>query len=307
MFWGLAARLGSGESRLAGDMLDARWPEDDYPACAFLMYDTSVPPAKIEDIKPWHHFPDHGFVAWRSSWDANAACYLFRCGPPAGHAATAKLKQMKDWIMNCGHTHPDIGAFWIYAKGAYLATDTGYTANKFTKDHNTLTIDGVGQGKDGEYHNERGYPYERFDKCVIDRTHFEKGYGFASGEFGPAYPADKVGDVSLRRSVLMTPRWMLVVDDLSAADKKEHKLAWYCHADAEFKKEGDAFVARLPKAALAVVPIRCPPMEAPARASRRSAAGICGGRRLRRLARPACRTSSSASMQGRPPRPRSSN
>jgi hypothetical protein len=253
IFWDLAGKLKSSESRLVGDLLEARAPEQDYPACAFLWFDPSVAPARIEDIKPYHYFPDHGIVAWRSGWDANATCYLFRCGPPLGHAAAAKLKHLTDWTPNCGHVHPDIGAFWMFAHGAYLATGTGYTANKFTKDHNTVTIDGVGQAIDGDYHNDRGYPYERLDRCRIDRVFLCDQYGYVSGEFGPAYPAGKVGEVSLRRSLLMTAGWMLVVDDFHAP--QPHKLSWYCHADAEFKEEGSAFVARLPKAALAVVPV----------------------------------------------------
>jgi hypothetical protein len=253
LFWDLAAKLKSSQSRLVGDLLDARWPEQDYPASALLWFDPSIAPAKLQDIPPYQHFADHDLVAWRSGWDANATCYLFRCGPPLGHAAAAKLKQLTDWMPNCGHVHPDIGAFWMYGGGAYLATGTGYTANKFTRDHNTITIDDVGQAKDGEYHNERGYPYERLDRCRIDRVFRGAKYGFASGEFGPAYPAEKVGEVSLRRSVLMTAAWMLVVDEFHAP--APHKLSWYCHADAEFRKEGGAFVARLPKAALAVVPV----------------------------------------------------
>jgi hypothetical protein len=112
---------------------------------------------------------------------------------------------------------------------------------------------------DGEYWNERGYPYERFDRCRVDRVHFQKDYGYASGEFGPAYPAEKVGEVSLRRSVLMTGGWLLVLDDFQAPQAR--KLSWYCHADAEFKKDGEAFVARGAGAGLAVVPVQCPPME----------------------------------------------
>lgn len=251
--WGVAGRLRSGESQLAGNRLDAREPETDYPSSAFLWFDPSVTPTKIEDVKPWDHFADHGFVAWRSGWDANATCYLFRSGPPFGHSAAPKLKRLKDWTPNGGHVHPDIGSFWMYARGAYLATDTGYTGEKRTRDHSTLLIDGVGQGMDGTYHNERGYPYERFDQVRIDKTFFCAEYGFASGEIGPAYAEANVGKVGLRRSLLMTRDWMLVVDEMAADAPR--RLTWLCQSDVEFKKEGAAFVARGPAAALAVVPI----------------------------------------------------
>ena len=49
----------------------------------------------------------------------------------------------------------------------------------------------------------------------------------------------------------MTKRWLLVVDEMAAP--AEHALTWICHADGEFKPEGAAQVARLPKSGLAVL------------------------------------------------------
>jgi len=39
----------------------------------------------IEKLEPWHHFPDHDVVFWRSGWDAQATAIAFKCGP-AGRA-----------------------------------------------------------------------------------------------------------------------------------------------------------------------------------------------------------------------------
>lgn len=254
MLWAVATATGSRESRAAGDLYAARLPERDYPSSAFLWFDAKDAPADLASVAPYHHFKDHDVVAWRSGWGPGDTAYLFRCGPPLGHAAAAKLDKLRDWTMNAGHAHPDIGAFYMYAKGAYLAAGTGYTAEKWTRDHNTLLIDGKGQARDGDYHNERGVPYAQLDGARIDRTYFSAGYGYASGEFGGVY-VRQVKGVELRRTLLMTARWLLIVDDMKAAAGGAHRLTWLCHTDAPFAAEAGGFVARLPQAALAVLPL----------------------------------------------------
>lgn len=252
MLWGIASHTGSGESRLVGDLYDSSQPEKDFPASAFLWFSADVKPAALDQVQPFHYFPDHDVVTWRSSWKDDATCYLFRSGPPLGHKAKDKLSELKDWTMNGGHVHPDIGAFWIYAKGAYLAVGTGYTAEKWTKDHNTLLVDGKGQGVDGSYNNERGVPYQDLDQAHINSQFLSPAYGYVSGEFGQTYKRQVPG-VKLRRRLLMTERWMLVVDDMDG--DKEHQLTWVCHSDAPFALEGSAYVARQPQASLAVLPL----------------------------------------------------
>jgi|GEM_PF-394101 len=259
MLWKIASKNASGQSRTVGDMYAARNQDLDYPATAFLWFDPKIAPTPVEQIKPYHYFEDQDVVAWRSGWDADATCYLFRCGPPLGHKALAKLGQFKDWVMNCGHVHPDIGAFWMYAKGTYMAVGTGYTAAKWTKDHNTLLVDGKGQAMDGEYHNERGIPYAEMDQARINAQFLGAEYGYASGDFGMVYK-HQVPGVKLRRSVLMTKRWMLLVDDMEAAEPR--KLTWLCHSDGEFKLEGSTYIARQSKAALAVVSLAPAKVEA---------------------------------------------
>jgi hypothetical protein len=255
MLWYLAGANRSPESRAAGDLYQARQAERDYPATAFLWSAPDVPPAKFDAVEPFNHFADHGVVAWRSGWDDGATAVYFRCGPPAGHAATAKLKQMADWQINAGHVHPDIGAFYLYAKGAYLAVPTGYTAEKWTRDHNTLLIDGKGQGVDGAYWNDRGLPYEDFDAARIDRVFLSREYAFASGAFGRAY-ARQVKGVDVRRSLAATQRWVLVIDDVNSTDgTTPHTPTWLLHTDGLFEASGAAHVATLSAARLAVIPL----------------------------------------------------
>ena len=255
--WGQATAHQSGESKLVADLYGKRHLDTDDPASAFLWYTSDVKPADIDSIKPYHYFPDVDVVSWRSSWKPDATCYLFRCGPPLGHGALAKLDQLTDWEMNTGHVHADIGSFYIYAKGAFLATTTGYTAEKWTRDQNTILIDGKGQAADGEYHNARGVPYKDLDAAKIDAQYLDKNYGYASGEYGSAY-SHLVPGVRLRRTLLMTDRWMLDIDDM--VSDQEHALTWLCHSDAAFSADGSNFVARQPDAGLAVLPLSTTPL-----------------------------------------------
>lgn len=256
LLWSVARATGSGESRAAGDLLGMRLPETDGASSAFLWFDNRHEPRPLAEIVPYQYFHDHDVVTWRSGWGADATAMLFRCGPPLGHAAAGKLGRLKDWTINAGHVHADIGAFYLYAKGAYLAVGTGYTAEKWTRDHNTLLVDGKGQAMDGAYHNERGIPYSQLDGARIDRVRLTKDYGFVSGEFGSAYTR-QVKNVNLRRSVLATARWMLVTDDFKMQDGTARRLTWLCHADAPFAVEpaalGLSHIARLPQASLAVL------------------------------------------------------
>ncbi len=258
MFWRVASVLKVPEAQRVGNLLSRRWPETDYPSAAFLWFDPTAPTASLDDIPPYHYFQDHGFVAWRSGWTDDATCVLFRCGPPEGHAAVAKLHQMRDWVPNAGHVHPDIGAFWLYAKGAPLAFNTGYTAEKWTRDHNTLLVDGTGQGVDGAYHNDRGFPWDRFGKVRIDRAHLTEHYAFASGEMGPAYAA-KLDPLALRRTFVATKDWVLLVDDMEADAPR--RLTWICHSDGPFEADGTGATAKVGNAALHVVPLAKVPVE----------------------------------------------
>jgi hypothetical protein len=252
MLWEVASQTGVGESRTVGDLYFARDPEKEYPATAFLRYNPEVAAKPLEQIPPYHYFPDHDVVAWRSGWGDEATSYLFRCGPPLGHKAAEKLGRLKDWTMNCGHVHPNIGGFWMFAKGAYMAVDTGYTVEKWTRDQNTLLVDEKGQGVDGSYWNERGANYADLNEAHITSQYLGAEYGFARGEFGSAY-RHQVPGVDLTRSLLMTKRWLLIVDDMTA--DKPHHLTWLCHSLAEFHKDGQAYVARQSGASLAVLPL----------------------------------------------------
>ena len=259
MFWAIAAHLGDGWSQATGDWLMSEQEETVYRAAAFLWYDPDVEPASLDELPPYHHFEDHGVVVWRSGWGEDASVYMFRAGPSQGHAAAEKLAHMSDWTMNSGHVHPDIGAFWMYARGVYLISDTGYVTEKRALDHNTLLVSGHGQGVDGSYWYERGWPYDRFNQTRIVDVHLEPAYGHVRGSFASAYPAE-LEPMRLERSLVMTHDWLLVIDELEA--ERPQTLTWLAHSVGEFSEHEAGQELALDDARLAIAQLDATAMEA---------------------------------------------
>lgn len=237
----LASAFNDDRPQLVADSIRRRGPAWEDPAMTFLWYDPSVADADLSKLPTHHHFEDFGVVCWRSSWEPDATVCMFKCGPPNGYSADAKLKEMPRWRPNTGHVHPDIGMFWIYARGAYLATDTGYTSRKQTRDHNTLLVDGKGMGEDRTYWIYSGFPdkdipYSKWMPARLEKVHVEDEYVYALGDFSTAYPED-LGALTIRRHFVATRDFQIVYDELSGA--RSHEYTWLLHADNAFEERND--------------------------------------------------------------------
>jgi hypothetical protein len=203
----------------------------------FLWYDPTLASEPVARLPTFHQFTDHGVVSWRSSWDADATVLLFKCGPPLGYAAEAKLAAMPAWRPNTGHAHPDIGMFWLYARGAYLATDTGYSGRKRTRDHNTILVDGQGMGADQSYwvysgFPDRDIPYATWTGAKLEKVHLEPAYAYALADFSRVY--DKaLGGLSIRRHLIASADAVIILDDL--AGDRPHVFTSMLHADSAFR------------------------------------------------------------------------
>jgi hypothetical protein len=186
----------------------------------------------VAALPVFHHFPSHDALFWRSSWsDPNGTAAYFQAGPPLGHTATPLIHRYKDWRNNAGHVHPDSGNFLIWTRGRFVAGDTGYTAVKWTKDHNTLLIDGRGQVNDGHYHSYRGTDYDQLDRIRLENGWATPEVMAATAVFAAAYaPALRL--TSLRRNfILVAGKWGLIEDELES--EIPHAATWSWHTDSE--------------------------------------------------------------------------
>lgn len=191
------------------------------------------------EVPTFHYFDDHGVVHWRENWsDPDAVAVAFKAGPPAGHDFTHLLKQHSRWRPSLGHAHPDAGSFILFAGGAFLAGDTGYTGKKETADHNSLLIDGVGQHKGGTaWATFEGKPYDEYDQIALSEVWLNDVVVAATSHLTAAYDdALRMTRVE-RKFLLVAGRYLLVADHLASA--VPHVYEWRWHSDRCAEVRGD--------------------------------------------------------------------
>ena len=97
---------------------------------------------------------------------------------------------MPDWHTEQGHVHPDINSFILWAHGQYLTGDSGYAGVPLTIEHNTLLVDGKGQGNEGKGHDAwAGFPYSQMNQARITRAQLTPQGFELEGEGAAAYDA----------------------------------------------------------------------------------------------------------------------
>lgn len=196
-----------------------------------------IKPTPISEIPPYHHFTDHDVVYWRSGWDAKATAIAFKCGPPEGHSAAAKVATIRDWHLEEGHVHPDVNSFILWAHGQYLTGDSGYAGVPKTIEHNTLLIDGKGQGNEGKGHDAwAGFPYDQMNRARITRAELTP-HGFdIEGEGSPVYNASLGLTRYVRQITMKEPGNLEIRDEIASGSP--HTYTEVLHTDTKFAPEG---------------------------------------------------------------------
>ena len=137
---------------------------------------------------------DSGVVFARTSWESDATAFAFKAGPPEGHRVARLLPKIPEWKLSSGHAHPDANSFIIWARGQYLTGDTGYSGLVSARQHNTVTVGGLGQGVESEHDVWRSIPYATLGKTRIVSvgkltTDAETGSLKIVGDATSSYPA----------------------------------------------------------------------------------------------------------------------
>ena len=199
-----------------------------------------LPAMPVEKMTPWHHFEDHDVVYWRSGWDAQATAIAFKCGPPEGHSATELIAKMPDWHIEEGHVHPDVNSFILWAHGQVLTGDSGYAGVPLTIEHNTLLVDGHGQGHEGKGHDAwAGFPYAHANQARITRVHLDaKGFDI-EGEGAGVYDAS-LGLTQYRRRISMTAPGTVQVSD-AIVGTTPHIFTEVLHSDTTIQQSGPGY------------------------------------------------------------------
>jgi hypothetical protein len=198
--------------------------------------DEKLASTPIAKLPPWHRFEDVDVVFWRSDWSANATAVAFKCGPPEGHQTTELIKKYPDWHLEDGHVHPDVNSFILYAKGAYLTGDSGYAGTPKTVEHNTLLVDGHGQGAEGTHDVWGGIPYVQLNTArLVSLKADAKGFEFV-GEGAGVY-VGSLGLTKFQRTLTYANGKLMVSDAIASSAAHEFEEAM--HSDTKIVQTGE--------------------------------------------------------------------
>jgi hypothetical protein len=168
----------------------------------------------------------------RTTWDANATAFAFKAGPPQGHRAATLLAQAPEAKLDSGHAHPDAASFIIYGGGRTLAADTGYSGTPAARQHNTITVGGIGQGREGRHDVWRDMPHDRLDAIRIVEARLSPLRATIVADAEAAYPPE-AGLKRFRRTFsFQAPGAFTVTDDVRT--EKAVRVQFYLHADGRF-------------------------------------------------------------------------
>ncbi|HXI25325.1 MAG TPA: DUF4962 domain-containing protein, partial [Pyrinomonadaceae bacterium] len=241
LLYRLAQRFQSGEAQGVAEWLMGFGQVNAEDFWSLVWYDAKLKPVPIEQQPRSHYFPDHDVFYWRSDWSKDATAFAFKCGPPEGHHAEPLLKQFPDWRLSSGHAHPDANSFIIFGRGKYLTGDTGYAGVPMTEHHNTLLVNGKGQGKEGEGHDAfTDVPYGLLNRIRISEVKVEQNQVTVRGDAAAAY-LPELGLKKFVREFVYRPGAGFTVSD-EVETTKPAILTFVLHADDHIEKlEGCLF------------------------------------------------------------------
>jgi hypothetical protein len=237
LLYRLAQRFQSGEAQGVAAWLKGLGQVNAEDFWSLVWYDANLKPFPIERQSAWHYFPDHDVFYCRSDWSKDATAFAFKCGPPEGHNTKSLLEQFPDWRLSSGHAHPDANSFIIFARGEYLTGDTGYAGVPMTEHHNTLLVNGKGQGKEGAGHDAFAeVPYELLNRIKISEVKVEQNQVLVRGDATAAYEPE-VGLKKFEREFVYRAGAGFTVSDLVETTRPAVPT-FLLHADNRIVNEG---------------------------------------------------------------------
>jgi hypothetical protein len=201
-----------------------------------LWRDPSLAPAPMTATALSHHFEDSGVVVARTSWNDDATVVAFKAGPPEGHRVASLLPKIPEWRLDSGHSHPDAGSFIIWAEGRYLTGDTGYAGLPSARNHNTLTIGGVGQGSETQHDVWRGMDYAALSNVRLRQVEVSSRHARVVADLASAYPAEAGVKTFTRTFTWDGARSFSVSDTVTLASPRSAE--WHLQSDTPFTKSG---------------------------------------------------------------------
>ncbi len=184
---------------------------------------------------------DAGYVFLKDSWDGNEASIHFHCGPMLGDTAADFRKVWKGNTLGTGHNHPDMGALLLFAEGEWIFDDDGYITGT-TTNHNTLTVNGIGQVSEAQSVIRRqntDYGFTSWQAMIFAKPEIIefKTYGditYVACDITDVYPDYHYGSINvnmdsyIRHYIYLKPeKTVLIVDDVKTFYDSDLELRWH--------------------------------------------------------------------------------
>jgi hypothetical protein len=212
----------------------------DSPAARWLNLlwdDPKVAPVSPADLPPLRHFSDLGLVSARTGWDGRESLVVFKSGPFIGHQAMDRFEHDPGG----GHVHPDANHFVVFGCGEWLIRDDGYS-EKWTSQHNTLLVDGLGQTGEGKMWFDGSAALGAGARPRVMRAESGPVMDHIAGSASEAYPA-RLGLKKFERHLLFIKPGILIVADSVETDRPR-TLALLFHPEAtDIRKDGRVVTA----------------------------------------------------------------
>jgi hypothetical protein len=235
---GLAGRYRDGHAQWFAEQIDRA--DVDAPGARWLnliWYDPAVQAVPPGTLPTLHHFEDMGLVSARTGWDGRESLVVFKCGPFIGHKAIDEFS----YDPGGGHVHPDVGHFVLFANGRWLIRDDGYQ-DKWTDQHNTLLIDGVGQlGEGHTWFNGTECLLAKSRPQVI-RASSSAALDHIAGDATAAYPKRAGLERFVRHLLFVKPDVLIVVDDIAVDRSADLELRLHTESTACKQQDGGYLV-----------------------------------------------------------------
>lgn len=207
---------------------------------SLLWYDETLPAASLEKLPTFWNCNDAGWVTSRSTWKPEAVMTGFKCSPMHGHKAQKYYESRRGETdgIGGGHGHPDVNSFQIYAYGKWLAIDPGYERPKWTRNHNTILVNGKGQLGEGQTYFDRKAVLDAHATSAVLKAEHSAAFDYVVGDAMNIYPPG-VGLTRFRRHfIFLKPDFIVVVDDLAA--EKPARFEWLMHAEESAEQRAEA-------------------------------------------------------------------
>ena len=192
-----------------------------------IWYDPSVLEEDFSDMPDMKWFDDIDIVSARSGWDGDESVLFYKNGPYIGHKAYRLRKELEsplDW--GSGHVHPDANSFSLFGNGDWLLRDDGYSP-KYTANHNTLLMDGLGQAGEGSTWLDHTKADNAQGESVIYNAYSTANFAYMAGEGAGAYTAGSGLTKYTRQILLIKPSALIVIDKIETNAPKNIELRFF--------------------------------------------------------------------------------